>query len=53
VYVAEGKYGKNAKEDASIKEGHNELLSKEGNDNPWTRMATGLGATMSLSPQGQ
>jgi hypothetical protein len=29
-----GEYGKYAKEDASVKEGHNKPLAKEGNDEP-------------------
>jgi hypothetical protein len=32
VYIAEGEYGEYAKEDASIEEGHNKPLAKEGNN---------------------
>jgi hypothetical protein len=53
VYVAKGEYGKNAKEDASIKEGPTSLSPKKAMMNLLPRMATGLSATMSLSPQGQ
>jgi hypothetical protein len=34
VYVPEGEYGKYAKEDASVKEGHNKPLAKEGDNEP-------------------
>jgi hypothetical protein len=34
MYIAKGKYGKYAKEDASVKEGHNKPLSKEGDNKP-------------------
>ncbi len=34
MYVAKGEYGEYAKEDTSVKEGHNEPLSKEGNYEP-------------------
>jgi hypothetical protein len=34
MYVAKGKYGKYAKEDASVEEGSNKPLAKEGNNEP-------------------
>jgi hypothetical protein len=34
VYVAKSEYGKYAKEDASVEEGHNEPLAKEGDNKP-------------------
>jgi hypothetical protein len=34
VYIAKGKYGKYAKEDSSVKEGHNEPLAKESDNKP-------------------
>jgi hypothetical protein len=53
VYVTEGKYGEYAKEDASIKEGHNEPLTKEGNNKSLAKNGDWLGTMMSPLPQGQ
>ncbi len=53
MYSAKGKYSKNAKKDASVKEGHNELLSKEGDDEPLAKDGNWLGMTMSPLPQRQ
>ena len=53
LYNAEGRYGKYAKEDASVKEGHNEPLAKEGDDEPLAKDGDWLGTTMSPLPQGQ
>jgi hypothetical protein len=41
------------KEDASIKEGHNEPLAKEGDNGPLAKDGNWLGTTMSPLPQGQ
>jgi hypothetical protein len=53
VDIAKGEYSKNSKEDASVEEGHNELLAKEGNDEPLAKNGNWLGKTMSPLPQGQ
>jgi hypothetical protein len=37
TYIAKGEYGKCAKEDASVKEGHNEPLAKEGDNKPLSK----------------
>ncbi len=53
VYVIKGEYGKYAKEDASVKEGHNKHLTKEGDNKPLAKDGNWLGTTMSPLPQGQ
>jgi hypothetical protein len=53
VYSAKGKYSKNAKEDASVKKGHNMPLAKEGNNVPLAKDGNWLGTIMSPLPQGQ
>jgi hypothetical protein len=53
VYLAEGEYDEYAKEDASVEEGHNEPLAKEGDDEPLAKDGDWLGTTMSPLPQRQ
>ncbi len=52
VYVAKCEYGNYAKEDASIKEGHNKPLTKKDNNKPLAKDGNWLGTTKSPSPQG-